>query len=181
MLILCATKTEAAPIIEALQMRQTARTPYPLFVSKEHRLILTGIGTVAAAAACGYALAQKEEPLCNIGYAAGDEIGKLYNVSKIIDACSHKVYHLPKSEHMPNAACTTLPKPTAQKLATLADMEASAIVAVANRFKLPCTVYKIVSDTFSPDACPHDSRLVARHIDTILSEISLQSAKFPKG
>ena len=181
MLILCATKTEAAPIIEALQMRQTARAPYSLFANEEHRLIVTGIGSIAAAAACGYALAQKEEPLCNIGYAAGNEIGKLYNLSKIIDACSHKVYHLPKSEHLPNAACTTLPHPAAKKLATLADMEASAIVAVAKRFKVSCTIYKIVSDAYTPDACPHDSRLIVRHIDTILSEISLQSAKFPKG
>ncbi len=181
MLIVCATKTEAAPIIEALKMQRAASAPYSLFANNEHRLLVTGIGTVMAAAVCGYALGQKEEPLCNIGYAAGNEIGKLYNISKVIDACSHKVYHLPKSEHLPNAACTTLPKPATKKLGTLADMEASAVIAVANRFKLPCIVYKIVSDTFSPDACAQNSHLIERHIDTILREISLQSAKFSKG
>ncbi len=177
MLILCATKTEAVPIIEALKMQKIACAPYSLFANDEHRLLITGIGAVAAAAACGYALGQKEEPLCNIGYAAGNAIGKLYNISKVVDTCTHKVYHLPKSEHLPNAACTTLPQPATKRLETLADMEASAIVQAAKRFKQPCKILKIVSDAFNPQSCPHDSSLIEVYTVTILREISLQSPK----
>lgn len=181
MLILCATKTEATPIIKALKMQKIAYVPYSLFANKEHRLIVTGIGTILAAGACSYALSKNREPILNIGYAAGKSIGELYNIYKVIDRCTNKVFHLHKSDTLSNAACTTLPLPITEKLNTLADMEASAIIAVANRFKLSCTIYKITSDTFSPDACTRKSHLIERHLDTILSEISLQSAKFSKG
>jgi len=132
-------------------------------------LVISGIGKVKAAAALSHILAKTSQPLLNIGYAAGEEVGKLYNVHKIIDASSHKVFHLPKSATLPNAACSTFDRPLAHPIETLADMEASALVECANIHKIPIAILKVVSDPYSPEKMTRDATLLERHIDTILS------------
>ncbi len=169
MLLHCATLTEARPLIEALHLRKVYQKPFALFQSDTHRLVVSGIGTIHTAAALGWALGQRSEPVLNIGYATGMEVGQVYNIKKVIDRCTHKVYHLEASVTLPNAVCETHPKPLTTPTSHLADMEASAVVATAKVFRTPCTIVKIVSDRFNPEELRRDDRLIQKQIGSILS------------
>ena len=175
--IICATKTEALPIIDALHLHQIAHKPFTIYQNPHHTLIISGIGTIQAAAATSYILALTEDAILNIGYAAGKEVGKLFHIHKVIDSCSNKVFHLPKSTTLPNMACTTYPLPQTKPTKTLADMEAASIVQAAKIFKAPITILKVVSDRFDPNSFIKNSSLIEKNLDVILSQIGLQSAQ----
>jgi len=176
MLLLFATKTEADPFIRALSLRLLGRSPFLLYGDERTRLIISGIGRIASASAASYALALAAEPIVNIGYAAWHKEG-VYEVTKVIERCSDKVFHLPERTHLPKASCTTLDKPATSPLSTIADMEASAVVQVGRRFGVPVTIIKIISDPFAPEGCEHTSELMERYFEEILSQIGLQLPK----
>lgn len=171
MILVTATKTEALPLIEALNLTKIAQKPFTLYANSAYRLVISGIGTIKATSALSFTLAQRSEKVCNIGYAAGNEIGALFHIHKVIDSCTNKVYHLSKSSILPNAACTTFPKPINKKITTLADMEASALVVTARLFQVDIQILKIVSDNFNQKECAHNSQLIEKNIDTLLSQI----------
>ncbi len=175
--IICATKTEAIPLIKALDLKHLAYKPFTIYQNLNHSLIISGIGMIKAAAATSYLLSQKKDAVCNIGYAAGKEVGELFYIHKIINHCNNKVFHLPKSPSLPNRACTTFALPQTTPSKTLADMEAAGIAEITKAFKQPLCVLKIVSDNFDPDSFLQDANLIERHLDVILSQIELQSAQ----
>ena len=177
MYIICATKTEALPIIDALHLHQIAHKPFTIYQNPNHTLIISGIGMSKAAAATSHILTLKNEKILNISYAAGKEVGRLFHIHKVIDSCSNKVFHLPKSKTLPNTACTTYPLPQTKPAKTLVDMEAAAIVQVAKIFKVPITILKVVSDRFDPNSFIKNSSLIEKNLDEILSQIGLQSAQ----
>ncbi|BCD68252.1 hypothetical protein [Nitratiruptor sp. YY09-18] len=176
MLLLFATKQEALPFIDALQLRPFEKEPFLLYHNSHFRLIISGIGRIAAASAATYALAKEREPLVNIGYAAGQEAG-IYEIKKIIDSCTHKVFHISPKTNLHQAACTTVDIPASKPLKTLADMEASALVEVAKRFAVPLTIIKVVSDNFAPQKCEHSHTLMEKYVDKILSQLHIQLSK----
>ncbi len=169
MLIISATKTEAAPLIQALGLSFYQKSPFSIYMNKEYRLIISGIGKVKAAAALQQALTLFEPShIFNIGYAAGKAQG-LYEITKVIDSESNKVFHLKPKSDLPKMGCTTLSLGATKELSTLADMEASALVEIANLNKTPISLYKVVSDRFDPKAFAYDSALMERFLDKILS------------
>ncbi len=168
MIILCATKQEAWPLIEALKMKKSVHEPFAIFENQKDTLLITGIGKIRAAAATSYILTRSPQPVLNVGYAAGNETGRLYAIKKVIDADTDKVYHLQTPEGFEKGVCSTFSKPVTKSLSTLADMEASAIVSTAKIFKQPVTILKIVSDSFEPAKCQKDSSLIERHLGEIL-------------
>ncbi len=176
MLLLFATKTEANPFISRLSLRLLSKSPFLLYGDGQTRLIISGIGRIASASAASYALAFAAQPIVNIGYAAWHKEG-VYEVSKVIEQCSNKVFHLQGRTHLPKASCTTLDQPATSPLPTIADMEASAVVQVGKRFGVPVTIIKIISDSFAPERCKRTSTLIERYCEEILSQIGLQLQK----
>ncbi|BCD60233.1 MULTISPECIES: hypothetical protein [unclassified Nitratiruptor] len=175
MLIIAATYTEIAPIIEKLDMKQIEKKPFSIYANQKHRIVISGIGKIKAAAALSYALVQKREEVCNIGYAAGESIGSLFAIKKVIDIDSDKVFHIDTPPILPKTSCTTFSKPVHIKQKTLADMEASAIVETAKLFKTPVYIIKLVSDNFEPETVQEKSLFTTNQIDRLLSLLSLQS------
>ncbi|MRI58485.1 MAG: hypothetical protein C6H99_03150 [Epsilonproteobacteria bacterium] len=169
MLIHSATLAEATPLIEALGLQKVYQKPYLLYQGPSHKLVISGIGALHSASALGWALATDPQDVLNIGYAAGQKVGTLYNIHKVIDRCSDKVYHLTPSSALPNATCETYPRPLHTPIKNLADMEASAVVVTTRRFGRRCHILKVVSDRFDPDLAPKDDRLIRLHISEILS------------
>ncbi|SMC09830.1 hypothetical protein [Nitratiruptor tergarcus] len=181
MLITTATYTEAAPIIEALQLEKVATKPFRIYAASHIQLLITGIGMLNAAIATTSLLTNNQKAVFNIGYAAADIVGILYNITKVIDGCSKSIYHLSQSNTLPNAACTTLCHPATTPHKTLVDMEASAIVRCARVYNVPVKILKIGSDRFNPKSLQKNSELISKHIDTILSQIELQLQKNIQG
>ncbi len=169
MLIHCATLTEAKPLIEALDLKKVYQKPFALYRNDAHSLVVSGIGTIPAAAALGWALAADAQDVLNMGYAAGDSIGAIYNIDKVIDRCTNKVFRLKASEILPNATCETYPLPHSDPTPNLADMEASAVVTVTRRFGVECSIIKIVSDRFDPEGMKRNDTLIQNNISALLS------------
>ncbi len=168
MIIYCATTTEARPIIEALGLRKEHKAPFAIYEGS-HTLIIAGIGKCKAAAGLSHILTLSPEPMLNVGIAAGEEIGRLYHIHKVIDADTHQVYHLPPSDTLPNESCTTHSRPATTPHKGLADMEASALVCTARLYRQPITILKVVSDRFDPKSVDRSSHLIAQNLPKILS------------
>ena len=168
MIIYCATMTEARPIIEALGLQKKQKVPFA-FYEGVHTLIIGGIGKCKAAAALSHILTLSSEPVLNVGLAAGEEIGQLYHIRKVIDADTHQIYHLPPSDTLPNESCTTHSRPAAIPHKGLADMEASALLCTARAYRQPITILKVVSDRFDPKSVERSSHLIAQNLPKILS------------
>ena len=149
MLITTATLTEAKPIIERLNLKQVQKRPFALFSNGHSSLLVTGIGALNAAAAVSHIVTQ---PLLNFGLCAGSDIGKLYNIKKVIDDCSDKSYILPTDPNLPNASLRTVAKPATSHFRELVDMEAAGIVVAAKKFGITPKIVKIVSDSYDPSS-----------------------------
>ncbi|BAF70161.1 hypothetical protein [Nitratiruptor sp. SB155-2] len=175
MLIIAATYTEIAPLIERLNMQMIENKPFLLFANEKDRIVISGIGKIKAAAALSYALSQKREHIYNFGYAGGEHVGGMYTIHKVVDKESEKVFHIDTLPKLPRTSCTTFSKPVTTKQKTLVDMEASAIVETARLFKTPVYVIKLVSDKFEPQTLQRKSLLTTNQIDQLLSLLSLQS------
>ncbi len=168
MIIYCATTTEARPIIEALGLQKKQKVPFAIYEGV-HTLLIGGIGKCKAAASLSHILALSPHPVLNIGLAAGEEIGRLYHIRKVIDADTHHVYHLPPSDMLPNETCTTHSRPAATPHKGLADMEASALVCTAKLYRQPIAILKIVSDHFDPKNMERSNHLITQNLPKILS------------
>ena len=68
-----ALQAEARPLIKSLKLtKRTGKTPFPVFESHYHRLVISGIGEIKSAAATGYLLGlftAKPEAIINLGLA----------------------------------------------------------------------------------------------------------------
>ena len=168
MLIYCATTTEARPIIEAMGLQRRQKAPFTIYKGS-HTLLIGGIGKCRAAASLSHLLTLSPEPVLNVGLSAGEEIGRLYHIRKVIDADTHQVYHLPPLDALPNETCTTHSRPAATPHKGLADMEASALVCTARLYRQPIAILKVVSDPFDPKSVERSSHLIAQNLPKILS------------
>ncbi len=171
MLITTATFAEAAPIINALALQQKERHPFPIFANEDLLLAVTGIGTLYAAIAVSHIVTK---PLLNIGICAGREVGKLYNIKKVIDDCSNKCYILPLDQKLPNATLRTLAHPAIRPYKELVDMEAAGIMVAAKKFGITPKIVKIVSDAFDPAQVSKEraTSLVEANLDQLLDIIA---------
>lgn len=164
-----ATKLEAKPFIRGLDLRQTGKHPLPVFANDHQVLIISGIGKAAAAMAAAYAC-QSFAPdlICNAGAAGalsrGHPAGEFYHIRKIIEhdrpdiftgaPVSHKPDRLAGLDDLPQAVLATGDRPVVDparrrelaQLADLVDMEAAAVVQTGRVWKIPCHVFKFVSD-----------------------------------
>ncbi|NPA03421.1 MAG: hypothetical protein GXO61_01005 [Epsilonproteobacteria bacterium] len=171
-LLVTATKIEALPFIRAYKLERFNSKPFSIYGKEEIFLLITGIGKIKAATALSHAVTTlKPKKLVNIGYAAGEGRGKLYEIKKVIDFDTQKVFHLRAKTSFLPAVCTTFSKPVKKPISTLADMEASALVEVANLYKKPIQIFKIVSDRFEPQSFIRSELLIEKQLASLLKEL----------
>ncbi|MBU4001139.1 MAG: hypothetical protein KKB94_02350 [Proteobacteria bacterium] len=165
--IIMATRLEAAPFIQGLNLNKVEGTPLPVFHNQNTILILSGIGKANAAMATAFCcLVHHPEIIFNFG-AAGAldeslELGEVLQISRILEPdrpdlrTSLPELHLPETladfKSVPLATqdrpmLTPHERKQASRYASLADMEAASVVQVCKRFETPCHVFKFVSDT----------------------------------
>ncbi|HOC38260.1 MAG TPA: hypothetical protein PKJ77_03175 [Thermodesulfobacteriota bacterium] len=178
--LVMATKLEALPLLELLGLQHTATRPFPLYCQEDLILIISGIGKTNAAVAVTYSILSHQPGLVvNLGAAGathpGCTLGDVYHGCQVIE---YDRPHL-RTEALremvplvlpgfPGAVIATQDKPvldqedrrTLGQCADLVDMEAAGVVQACERFSVPCSIFKFVSDT--PDHTGHDE--VVEHI-----------------
>jgi adenosylhomocysteine nucleosidase len=169
--ILMATKMEAAPFIQGLNLKKTEGALLPVFQNQNTLLVISGIGKANAAMAATFCcLVYPPDIVFNLG-AAGAldqtlELGEVLQVSRILEPdrpdlrTSQPMVHLPATlPDFKSVSLTTQDRPMlspmereqVSQFASLADMEAASVVQVCRKFETPCHVFKFVSDTRDHD------------------------------
>jgi len=152
MLFVTATRLEAEPIINALELKLVQKKPFFIYQNHNVQLIITGIGKTKAAAALGYM--RPKTQIINIGIAAGAEVGKLFVIKKVIDKESGKVFHLNPPSNVAQATLTTFAKPLDKPYPTLVDMEGSAFVESARLFRQKIILFKVILSQYNSQGSP---------------------------
>ena len=178
-----ALASEARPLIEHYRM-EPLEGAFRLFGSEGYRLVISGIGKVAAAAATGYVHARSGEApygvFLNVGIAGhrSRAPGEIFQTHKVLDAATNAVYYptLLGFKELEGAAVTTVDTAEHEFSAdTLYDMEASAFYAAALRFSTSELVQclKVVSDNRKTGtggdglSKEHVSELISTHLPII--------------
>lgn len=178
---------EAKPVIDYYRLRKShADNAFEIYQGDDMLCLVSGIGKVACAAACGWAAARQREDASlawiNLGCAgaARHEVGSAFSLDKIVDADTGQTYYpVPVSPGpLPAAACMSLSRASKEyREDFLFDMEASAFMQSALRFssaELTKSI-KVVSDNRGHQTGKDraaTSRLIEKHIEDIDREAS---------
>jgi adenosylhomocysteine nucleosidase len=182
-----ALTAEAQPIIDHWQLKKHhSHGSMTLYTHPEQSLclIISGIGSNAAAAAIAYAYAQqgcnKHAQIINIGIAGGEfELGCMLRVNKIHDLTTGRCYypHL-GSRKLQSANCHTVVKPEHDyQPSAIYDMESSGFFSTANQFVSveQIQLLKIISDNSTEPTSSINkalvSKLITQNMETISAEI----------
>ena len=183
-----ALPSEARPLLTYFGLQGLdSSTDFPLYEKDGLRLIVTGIGKIAAAAATAYLHALRPTTSAvwfNIGVAGHGEhaVGTPLLTHKIIDAASQRTYY-PAFPFPPPCQTTTLlsvDRPAETYPDSWAyDMEASGFCATACRFSTHELIHclKVVSD--NPQSSLHQlsaqkvEALIGEHLDLIDTLVQL--------
>jgi nucleoside phosphorylase len=166
-ILIMATKMEAEPFINGLDLTASGTAPMPVFQNRNLALVISGIGKTNAAMAATYAcLKFLPAMVCNLGAAGGVDpslnLGDTFQVSEILELDRPRWRNDGVFTHKPDtlngirtAMLATQDKPilspdernALSRHVQIVDMEAAPIVQVCKKFALPCHVFKFVSDT----------------------------------
>ncbi|NOZ51579.1 MAG: hypothetical protein GXP08_00320 [Gammaproteobacteria bacterium] len=153
-----ALSVEAKPIIQHFRLRKIpGNHGFTIFSNETIELIVSGVGTVAAAAATGYLAArQRNEGAAawlNIGIAGSlsRDVGDAVLAHRVIDATDGRRYYpsLIINPMCETASIITVPKPaTIYSGDRVYDMEAAGFYAAATRFNSNELIHclKVISD-----------------------------------
>lgn len=148
-----ALHTEARPLIDHYGMQRVGQGAFPIFQGGGHRLVVTGIGKVAAAAAAAHLHETRLDVWLNVGVAGHRERsrGELVRASRVQDGASGERYYptIVDRTAVDTEGLTTVDVPeTAFATSDVFDMEASGFYPTALRFSTSELVHcvKIVSD-----------------------------------
>lgn len=173
---------EARPIIERYGLeKRISCIPFSFFENEKHRLIISGIGRINAAAATGYLLSQIDESpqsIINLGIAGHGKlnIGTPFIANRVI-CPEEKVAHYPTPildqdiERSALQTCNTPEKAYPQPIGY--DMEAHTICSVAYKAvsRELIQIIKIVSDNPSSNLDTFDPKtatdLISIHLPLI--------------
>jgi adenosylhomocysteine nucleosidase len=165
--IVIATRIEAEPFIQGLDMKEIEVRPFPVYTGGGACLVISGIGKVNAGMATSY-ICLKFDPACilNLGAAGatdgGKEPGKIYIIGKTIEPDRlHLRTNTPYVQYpdlldgFEAAVLATRDSPVIDGdtfnatafVADLVDMEGAAVVQASRRFGKKCLLFKFVSDT----------------------------------
>lgn len=163
-LVIFATEIEAAITIEKMKFSVLQDYPFKILSDRTGNFILIcGIGKMSVSIAGGYFLGKYEvDEIINIGAAgaltAEAEIGNVYSPATVYDlsdfARKPQKYLIKDRSYSDDSTILSVNFPVVSAIdreilsaySTLVDMESAAIVQLANRFRLKCSLIKIVSD-----------------------------------
>lgn len=165
--IVMATLLEAKPFIDSLLLELYTQEPFEAYKHGHIRLVISGIGKAdASMAATWLILTEHPVEIFNLGAAGAmnhtHALGETLHICQVIEPDRpilgterfHK--HIPDIlQAFPTAVLATQDKPVIlpeereriAAFARLADMEGAAVVQTCRRFKIPCYLFKFVSDT----------------------------------
>ena len=151
-----ALQAEAMPLIDRFNLVKRSDTRvFPIFENKDHRVIISGIGRINAAAATGYLYRFEEysQGIVNIGIAGHGELstGTSFLANRILHSEEKTVYYPPPILEHPITTSALQTCDTPEKLYPHPigyDMEAHAICSIAYRLitRELVQIIKIVSD-----------------------------------
>jgi hypothetical protein len=144
-LLVVALMMEARPFISALSLKGESGHPFPVFRNGTTLLIVSGTGSVAAAAAVGYvcgAFRGQLHTAINLGMGgANPDFGPLhqwYRIHQVIDAGNERYFHpdIPDRHGFPEASLRTVPFVVKEPLhwEGLFDMEGAGFLAAAQKW-----------------------------------------------
>ncbi|HGX92475.1 MAG TPA: hypothetical protein ENK35_04080 [Candidatus Tenderia sp.] len=156
--IVTALQCEAKPLIHRYQLKgQNSPAGFRIYENRRMRLIVSGPGKLASAAACTYLYArhgeEQDQAWLNLGVAGHTSLplGRPRLMHKIIDGGSDQRWYPPLvfEPPCPGATCLTVEQPQQHYKDDLCyEMEASGFYASASRFSSSelVQVLKIISD-----------------------------------
>ena len=180
--LVVALNAEARAIVEHFPLKRLpTRDRLPIYEGNQFRLIVSGMGRVAVAAATAYLRAtfseSKSEGWLNVGVAGHPnlEVGTARLVHKIVEAASGRRWYPVFADKPPceSEVLHTVDAPVEDYPDdVLYDMEASAFFATAVAFSTAELVhcFKVVSDnreTPAPDNAFGFTKLIADHITLV--------------
>lgn len=165
--IITATEAEAGPFITGLELKKTENAPFPVYEKDDLHLIVSGIGKANGAMAAAYACMNFSPAwILNPGAAGATKEsanpGDTYQIIKILEPdrphfrTNSAFIQTPDTlDGFPSAVLATqdravIDMDTFKELrltADLVDMEGASILQTCKRFKVPCYVFKFISDT----------------------------------
>lgn len=161
LLVSTALMLEARPLVESLGLKALPGEPYPTFSSPDCLLVVSGTGSVKAAAATGWAMGRFPgiHAAVNIGFCgAAAGVASLHEwvyIHSVKDAVTGRTY-LPdvlQAHPFPEKALLTVPAVLREDggWAGVVDMEGSGFMEAARRFIAPdrIALLKWVSDPLS--------------------------------
>ncbi len=175
--LVVALPAEAQPLAERFRLKGLqSRGPWPIYEGEEMRLVVSGIGKVAAAAAAshlqGFFRAPRQLAWLNLGIGGrGDApLGEAFLAHKVTDRASGKNYYPSLSFETPcrTAAFLTVDRPEADfPGAEVYDLEASGFLEAAGAFSTAELVHslKIISDN---RASPHQN-ITRKRVEALIA------------
>lgn len=155
---LVALPAEAGPLIEKFKLEPTMDRAFRVFANGERRLVISGVGKVAAAAAMAHLRDRSLDAWLNVGIAGHRDRaeGELIRASRVTDASTGQRYYptLLGLSDIASEGVTTVDSPEADFDSTdVFDMEASGFYPTALRVSTAELVHvvKIVSDNRGTD------------------------------
>ncbi len=168
--IIMATKMEAEPFIGTFALKRIEERPVPVYAGEGVFLAVCGIGKVNAAIAASFCCTRfRPRLLLNLGAAGATgnihQRGDILQITKAVEydrptirGAQHRVLLPHVLDGFEGATLATQDIPVVERshrekvseVADLVDMEGTAVIRTAQRFDVPCLVFKFVSDV------PHD-------------------------
>jgi len=168
--VIMATMLEAKPFVAGLSLEPLHKKPFLCFKNPKFILVISGIGKAHAAMATAYCCTKfNPDIVVNIGAAGAlgmsKKQGDLYQINKIIEhdrpdfQTGQPIIH--NIATMNDVSVNYANLSTSDKAAIsiqdrkkiaiyggeLADMEGASIVQTCRKFKIPCHIFKYISDT----------------------------------
>ncbi|MCF8028378.1 MAG: hypothetical protein K9K81_08430 [Desulfobacteraceae bacterium] len=176
--LIMATYIEAKPFVEKTNWLGSEKKPFPVYYGNRVILVVSGMGKANAAAACAWLCVRESvKSIVNTGAAGANQqglpLGGIHHISEALETDRRHFQTNAPFCHKPSVleGFSTLRLATREEavidpdqrrqtaaIAELSDMEGAAVVQIANKFEIPCFLFKFVSDT------PEDtqgSRIVA--------------------
>ncbi len=159
--IVVALKAEALVFIEHFNLNKIDDKRFLIYQNSDIKLIISKIGKINSAIATTYLLSifkpAKNDQIINIGLAGSNQkeinLGKIFEINKIVDFESSKVYHLKQNRYLNRASITSYDKVVVKKSSNtqLVDMESSGFYVASKNFfdDESITILKVVSDHLS--------------------------------
>ncbi|OPY75068.1 MAG: 5'-methylthioadenosine/S-adenosylhomocysteine nucleosidase [Syntrophorhabdus sp. PtaU1.Bin153] len=165
--IIMATHLEAEPFIEALGLTKLEGQPVGVYKHGKIILMICGIGKVNAAVATTLCCSLfRPDRILNLGAAGATgpshPIGEIYHITKVVEYDRPLLHMDAPHIHTPDVL-TGFSKATlatqdravigddhrreVSSVAELVDMEGSAVIQAARKFRIGCLLFKFVSDT----------------------------------